>query len=255
MSSAPLRSCALLFPFDAFQNGKSRQFKSRIVIIPGKRHGIVMHSFKGSELYMRMLRPRRMAALVVVTALTAYGQDRTAANEKNIREAVEVMLAKQRACIFIRPPATESNRLPMERKNLDVLVALGLLKRVSVTRDSQFGRRLPDIEYQVTPEGQKYMQPHRGGSGFDFCYATPRLERLIRWTAPSGQFGKTMSEATYTYTLTQVAGWARDPRFRAIVPLKLILAELDKTTERKSTLVLTNRGWEGDERWPVAGNL
>ncbi|AYJ87427.1 hypothetical protein D3Y57_17700 [Sphingomonas paeninsulae] len=139
----------------------------------------------------------------------------------------------------------------------DLFASAGLLNTktgtIDITRPKFTGpptrQTLAVRIYDLTAMGQKALrhpdaQPNAvfGPLGDQFCYGTPQVDAITRFTEPSPVMGTTVSSVRYRYRLKDKADWATLPSMIAAFPI------LAKTTaadgaEGRTTLVLTSSGW------------
>lgn len=70
-----------------------------------------------------------------------------------------------------------------------------------------------------------------------FCVGRPEVVEVQKWTTPADLGGATSTQITYTWHLTDVPGWARNPAFANIQGMA-------KPAEDGAVAVQTNNGWE-----------
>jgi hypothetical protein len=129
---------------------------------------------------------------------------------------------------------------------LDVLVRLGLL-RSSPVPNAPWGR---PMRYELTEAGSQVFREFPAGRWDPrkpvgaFCYGTPAVDSVVRYTEPAEEMGQVQTEVTYTYSLRDVAPWARDPQFRRAAPeVERELAEAGPPREARAILVEASDGW------------
>jgi DNA-binding PadR family transcriptional regulator len=129
---------------------------------------------------------------------------------------------------------------------LDALVRLGLLRSSPVT-DAAWGR---PMRYELTDEGRKAFREFPAGK-WDarkpvgaFCYGTPMVDSVVRYTEPAEEMGQVQTEVTYTYRLRDVAPWAQDPELRRAAPeIERELGGGRRPGEAHAILVRASDGW------------
>lgn len=103
-------------------------------------------------------------------------------------------------------------------------------------------------EYRLTPVGEQAYRTYEeslDGRAGAFCYATPHVEEVVRYSEPADLLGQRVSEVTYTYTLQDVAPWAEGPALQEMVPsLAQTLSNRDTPTEGTAAVVLQSDGWQ-----------
>lgn len=85
--------------------------------------------------------------------------------------------------------------------------------------------------------GNVSSSAHRTGK---FCYGTPEVVDIVRYTEPSSAMGQTVSEVSYTYRLKDRPKWSENSALLAKEPL---MAAQSGNTDARDIVVLTNEGW------------
>jgi hypothetical protein len=70
-----------------------------------------------------------------------------------------------------------------------------------------------------------------------FCVGRPVVVEVQKWTTPADLGGATSTQISYTWRLTDVPGWARNPAFANIQGMA-------KPAEEEAEAIQTNKGWE-----------
>ena len=149
-----------------------------------------------------------------------------------------------------KPRETDDNA-----KQAEALKDAGLLTVQSTTKPAtdpyavfmhQPQRQIPVLLYSIAPgheEAWKTTGPNDHAP--KLCYAKVHVKSIDNFTEPGDMFGHRISEADYTYELTDVASWAKRPALQETLPL---LKQRIETPEGKSKAVLelTNNGWRPD---------
>jgi hypothetical protein len=104
----------------------------------------------------------------------------------------------------------------------------------------------PVRRYELTDQGKKYYRqiPATFGQEGTFCYGRKMVDSIIKWTEPTTMEGASLSEATYTYKIADLAPWAEKPDVqREFGDIRTTVNGISKTNETAG-LQLTNNGWE-----------
>jgi hypothetical protein len=72
------------------------------------------------------------------------------------------------------------------------------------------------------------------------CFAEKKVTSIVRYSEPASGPGVTLSEVTYTYSLSNVAGWANDPAVRSAYHFE---KQLSRSQEARIGLMLMSDGW------------
>jgi hypothetical protein len=70
-----------------------------------------------------------------------------------------------------------------------------------------------------------------------FCVGRPRVVEVQKWTTPADLGGAASTQISYTWRLTDVPGWARNPAFANIQGMA-------KPADEEAEAIQTNKGWE-----------
>jgi hypothetical protein len=76
------------------------------------------------------------------------------------------------------------------------------------------------------------------------CWGRKSLDKVVRWTEPSKAGDHDESSVTYTYNLSNVAGWARLPQVKEAFPDLGRTVDGEHTQKEKLRVKLTPQGWE-----------
>lgn len=108
------------------------------------------------------------------------------------------------------------------------------------------------VRYELTEAGRSAYRefpagrwdPRKPAGGF--CYATPEVDSIIRYTEPAEGAGQVQTEVTYSYRLRDVAAWAGDAGFLRLYPE--IERELGPGAPRQAQAILVR----ASDAWRVA---
>lgn len=177
-------------------------------------------------------------------------------DEGELRAAIDRHLAETPRCIadiaWRFPAALRREHHPTLEPDwaamlarLDALVRLGLL-RAEPVEGAAWGR---PMRYELTDAGRSAYRefpagrwdPRKPAGGF--CYGTPEVDSIIRYTEPAEGAGQVQTEVTYSYRLRDVAAWARDAGFLRLYPE--IERELGPGAPRQAQAILVRAsdGW------------
>jgi hypothetical protein len=202
----------------------------------------------------------------IAVVLTSCGIfDKKAPTKGNFKRAIQASIEGKPRCFEAEVPKDVPAWLGKLRldENLEPLVAAGLVQRSNAqVPESQnpfavsFGKKeapkiVPGFHYDLTDLGKKVSRPVEarvamfGASANErqFCYATPRVDEVVRYTEPSNVMGITVTEVTYTYHLADFADWATAPALAQKKFLQHALSLRDHPEEAQKTLILTSDGW------------
>jgi hypothetical protein len=205
----------------------------------------------------------RRFSLVSIVALVLLSacNDGKKPNDSNFRKVINQYLEKHgEVCAIVgrRFPVdiTESEqRLQSDTATqMAVLEQAGLVRSSNTTAvvhgmlDALHGPAPPQPvkRYELTAEGQKYLQKTPGifGQTASFCYGDKTVDSIVKWTEPSTMSAVTQTEVTYTYKIADLAPWAkRSDMQREFGDVRATVSGISKSNEIIG-LQLTNQGWE-----------
>lgn len=193
------------------------------------------------------------AALFLMACGGSAGPD-----EGELRAAIDTHLAETPRCIADiawRFPADlrREHHPTLERdwaamlERLDALVRLGLVRSTPV-EGAAWGR---PMRYELTDAGKPAYREFPAGKwdarkpAGGFCYGTPVVDSIVRFTEPAESLGEVQTQVTYTYAVRDAAAWARDPGLQRLYPqLERELAPSGPSTEASAILVEASDGWQ-----------
>jgi hypothetical protein len=121
----------------------------------------------------------------------------------------------------------------------EALEKVGLLtSKPAEVRAGMFGATMPGKEYALTDAGTKALEKEGRTA---FCVGHRAVDEVVQFTEPNSGMGQTVSQAKYTYTVTDVPAWANDPAVQAAFPD--LAQRLKPKQEARVNLVLMNDGW------------
>jgi len=192
---------------------------------------------------------------IVLAAVLLLGSclDPKKASDSNFKKAIQAKLDKESVCITAMAPEKladvggKHSSTPM----IDSLVALGMIAGHPITiidKDFGFTSSRPGMEYVITEKGKQFERADKnagmslgGGSYTSLCSGKKEVVDIVRYSEPSAMMGQTISQVTYTYKITDLASWMRDPAFLKAYPVDLRAA--DAPVEAKMGLILMSDGW------------
>lgn len=194
----------------------------------------------------------------VVVALLVAGCGSSGPDQAELRTAIDAHLANTPKCIAdvawrfpAQLPSGEDilalapqYRVVLER--LDTLARLGLVR--SSPAAGAGGRAA--MRYELTEAGSRVYREFPAGRWDPrkpvgaFCYGTPAVDSVVRYTEPADGAGQIQTEVTYTYRLRDVAPWARDAGLISQHPgMARELAADSPPREARAILVQASDGW------------
>ena len=202
---------------------------------------------------------RTLAPLALALALGACSNPK-AASDANFAAAIQEHLATQQACLSVAGnfprDLVEGGSELTKAELLDELVSAGLLASEPVQKEVpvySWGGPLISKRPMKTVEGKRYSVTAAGEAAVGiasllrttFCYGGYQLLEVTNFTEPAESSGQTVSQASYTYTATEIAGWARDSEILRDASPRLArdLASGSQPIKGQALMVLTDKGW------------
>ncbi len=205
------------------------------------------------------------SSLIAAGALLAACGSKTDANDKNFSAALDQYLVKKGdVCLgsvklgewpVEVQDTTGLNFVPTPRPTdeaaqMKALESVGLAKGTHMEVDQLMGSRPTGRKhkvwrYELTDAGKKAVRDSSYGSGLvDLCYASKRLDKIVKWDAVESFGGATATNVSYLYKLDGMQDWANKPEIQSAFPnVKAQIANAGKKEERHG-VKLTNLGWE-----------
>lgn len=195
--------------------------------------------------------------LIAVAVLLSACSDPKSANEKNFKIAIQKKLDEARPTCYVIAnfPGTIPNSLDNDKLSFKALVDAGMLTvkdESRMTTGLMFNKVAVQPVFSLTEEGKKYYKPAmmKSGLGDDFggfCFGKPIVREIVEFTEPADVMGGRVSQVTYTYELSELPAWAKQPQIVAALPKLKKDVESEKTPiKTRDILVLTNNGWKSD---------
>ena len=189
--------------------------------------------------------------LTIAMALVGLGgcDDPKSPSNQHFAKALNDHFARNPACIDlimfgdVHPDSGNSSAFPAyfnskpvfgminpELKQADALVSAGLLveQDTIVQQKLMFGSGTQSIQvksYDLSGTGRALLAKSKASNHLymdnntsNFCYGTPEVVKVDQYTEPASMMGFTVSHVIYTYHLTNVLSWARDPAVGAAFP-------------------------------------
>lgn len=198
------------------------------------------------------------SVFILIALLMAGCSSPKDANEKNFKAAAQDFLNTEYPNGYIVanfPYQTEGLSFNNTPEILHELARLGLVAETEISRrdiPSSFGREARvDIvyEYDLTAEGNKFFkadftQSIMGNTLGAFAFGKATVAKIINFTEPASFMGYTVSEVTYTYTVSDIPAWAKDAELLNLnKQLKQDVESSNTPVQRRDVFVLTDKGW------------
>lgn len=195
----------------------------------------------------------------LAAALSACG-GKTAANEKNFGIAVNQYFDKKgEMCLDPVTWPVDVYEADLRQQKLypdgpagqmAALEAVGLAKGEDTELPGTFvdgkpsGPKVKVKRYTMTDAAKPFLRADAGRQP-RLCWGRKSLDKVIRWADPAKVGDHEESAVIYTYTLSNVAGWARTPQVKAAFPVLGRTVDGEHTQKEKLYVTLTPQGWQG----------
>ena len=191
----------------------------------------------------------------LAAVLVACGNPKDA-NKSNFQKAIQAFLDTKPNAICAPLGSSEipftlakNTFADADIQRQDALAQAGLLirKDTTIQQKTWIGdtvKTVPGVEYNVTEEGKKYVEPGKSnglvGQLAQLCFGKVKVTGIGQYTEPADAMGMKISRVQYSQEIQNIPSWANDAKVQAAFPA--MARELQKK-EAKTELVLTNEGW------------
>jgi hypothetical protein len=105
------------------------------------------------------------------------------------------------------------------------------------------GLKVKVRRYVMTDAAKPYLHANAGRKP-RLCWGRKSLYKVVRWADPAKVGDHEESSVLYTYTLSNVAAWARKPQIKEAFPDLGRNVDGERTQKEKLYVKLTPQGWE-----------
>ena len=191
-----------------------------------------------------------MFGATVLAALSACNS-KTSANEKNFGMAITQYFDKKGdMCLDPVKWPVDVYDIDLRQQKLypdGVAGQMAALEAAGLARGEDMA--LPDTRvkvrrYTMTDAAKPYLHTPAGREP-RICWGRKSLSKVVRWADPAKVGDHEESSVIYTYTLSNVADWARKPQVKEAFPILGRTVDGERTQKEKLYVKLTPQGWEG----------
>jgi hypothetical protein len=191
-------------------------------------------------------------------ALSACGS-KTAANEKNFAITVSQYFDKKgEMCLEPMKWPVDVYETDLRQQKLypdNVAGQMAALEAVGFARgeDTELpgtfvdgkpgGLKVKVRRYTMLDAAKPWLRTDAGREP-RLCWGRKSLEKVLRWAEPAKVGDHEESSVIYTYKLSNVAGWARQPQIKVAFPVVGRTIDGEHTQKEKLYVKLTPQGWE-----------
>ncbi len=184
--------------------------------------------------------------IVTVSALAVTGCNKKADNTGNYKTAINTYYDAHPECLFKTEkkfPVQADTKDASETAQWDALVDQGLLVRTTAEKTKLIVLSKSVNNYDLSDKGRGTWKADPQMPGFgNFCYGKRTVENITSNTPVGGTQPGVSTVVNYTYTIGNVADWARSGGVQTAYPV--LRTKLASANSAQATLVLTNNGWQ-----------
>lgn len=193
-----------------------------------------------------MMRTTKILAAVAVAAVLATGCNKKKDDTGNLKTAVNTYYDAHPECLFDSEkkfPVQADTKDASETAPWDALVDQGLLARTTAEKSKLIVMTKSVNNYDLTDKGRGTWKADPNSPGYgNFCYGKRKVDNITSHTPVGTEQPGVTSVVNYTYTIGDVADWARASVVQTAYPG--VRAKLASASNAQDTLVLTNNGWQ-----------
>ncbi|MBE7179983.1 MAG: hypothetical protein INR71_02050 [Terriglobus roseus] len=183
---------------------------------------------------------------VAVTTLLVTGCNKKKDESGNLKTAINNYYDAHPECLFNADkkfPVQEDTKDESATAPYDALVQQGLLQRTTAEKTKLLVLNKSVTNYDLTDKGRGTWKadPNQPGYG-NFCYGKREVENIVSHTPVASTQPGVSTVVNYTYTIGNVADWARAAVVQTAYPR--VQTRLASASNAQDTLVLTNNGWQ-----------
>ena len=192
------------------------------------------------------MRIAKTLGVLAFTATLLTGCNKKKDESGNLKTAVNTYYDAHPECLFDTEkkfPVQADTKDASETAPWDALVDQGLLARTTAEKTKLLVLNKSVNNYDLTDKGRGTWKadPNQPGYG-NFCYGRRTVENVVSHTPVAGTQPGVSTVVNYTYTIGNVADWARATEVQAAYPG--VKGKLASASNAQDTLVLTDNGWQ-----------
>jgi len=203
---------------------------------------------------MHTMRNGIITAAAITMLLTGCNKKKD--DTGNLKSAINSYYDAHPECLFPTEkkfPVQADTNNTSDTTQWDALVDQGLLTRTTAEKSKLIVLSKSVNNYDLSDKGRGAWRADTQQPGYgNFCYGKRTVDNIVSSTpAASTQTGAT-SVVNYTYTIGNVADWARAAEVQNAYPA--LKAKLASASNAQSSLVLTTNGWQVQSTKSVSGS-
>lgn len=196
---------------------------------------------------------------VTLSAVLSACDSKTSANEKNFGLAVSQYFGKKgEMCLDPMKWPVDVYETDLRQQKLypdgvagqmAALEAVGLARGEDLELPGTFvdgkpvGAKIKVRRYAMTDAAKPYLRADAGREP-RMCWGRKSLDKVLRWADPAKVGDHEESSVIYTYTLSNVASWARKQQIKQAFPDLGRTVDGEHRQKEKLYVKLTPQGWE-----------
>lgn len=192
------------------------------------------------------MRVAKTLAVVAVTAALFTGCNKKKDESGNLKTAINSYYDAHPECLFDSEkkfPVQADTKNASDTAPWDALVDQGLLTRTTAEKTKLIVMSKSVNNYDLSDKGRGTWKADPNQPGFgNFCYGKRTVENIVSHTPVAGTQPGVSTVVNYTYTIGNVADWARAAVVQSAYPG--VQAKLASASNAQATLVLTDNGWQ-----------
>ena len=192
------------------------------------------------------MRPVRTLAVVAVAAVLVTGCNKKKDESGNLKTAINTYYDAHPECLFDTEkkfPVQADTKNSSDTAPWDALVDQGLLVRTTAEKTKLIVLSKSVNNYDLSDKGRGTWKADPNQPGFgNFCYGKRKVENIVSHTPVASTQPGVSTVVNYTYTIGDVADWARAAVVQTAYPG--VQAKLAGASNAQATLVLTDNGWQ-----------
>ncbi len=185
-------------------------------------------------------------AILTIGIVAATGCNKKADDAGNYKSAINSYYDAHPECLFKTEkkfPVQADTKDSSETMPWDALVDQGLLVRTTAEKTKLIVMSKSVNNYDLSDKGRGTWKadPQMPGYG-NFCFGRRKVEKITNYTPVGGTQPGVVTTVNYTYTVSDVADWARSAGIQTAYPG--VKAKLAAASSATANLVLTGNGWQ-----------
>ena len=159
------------------------------------------------------MRTANMLAAIAVTAALVAGCNKKTDESGNLKTAIGTYYDAHPECLFDTEkkfPVQADTKNASDTAPWDALVDQGLLTRTTAEKTKLIVLSKSVNNYDLSDKGRGTWKPDSNQPGYgNFCYGKRSVENIVSHTPVAGTQPGVSTIVNYTYTIGNVADWAR----------------------------------------------